>query len=131
MLPQRIRKHLCEIPRSPLPVTYQVLAKALELSPPNTIHQLTVGLEHLIEEDACAARPLIAALVISKARGGLPAPGYFESARRVGRFHGEPSGPEAPPFIKLSSTERSNSGAHLRSSEQPIAAANVSRGESP
>jgi hypothetical protein len=100
MLPQRIREHLCKIPRNALPVTYQVLAKALELSPPNTIHQLTVGLEHLIEEDACAARPLIAALVISKARGGLPAPGFFESARRVGRFHGEPSGPEASAFYK-------------------------------
>jgi len=56
-----------------LTITYGGLARLLELSPPNTIHQITVGLEHLMEEDAEAGRPFIAALVLSKARGGLPA----------------------------------------------------------
>jgi hypothetical protein len=103
MLPQRVRALLCEIAGKAQPnppVTYQVLAKALELSPPNTIHQLTVALEYLIEEDAAAARPLIAALVISKARGGLPAPEFFECAKRVGRFHGDPLGSEASAFYE-------------------------------
>jgi hypothetical protein len=45
----------------------------------------------LIEEDADAARPLIASLVISKVRGGLPAPGFFDCARRVKRFGEDPS----------------------------------------
>jgi hypothetical protein len=98
MLTHRIRKYLCHSAGTAQPITYQALAKALELSPPNTIFQLTVGLEHLIEEDADAAHPLIAALVISKARGGLPAPGFFECAKRVGRFHGDPQGPEASAF---------------------------------
>mgnify|MGYP001600255520 FL=1 len=98
MLQQRIREHLCKIAKSAQPVTYQALAKALELSPPNTIHQLTVALECLIEEDANAARPLIAALVISKARGGLPAPGFFECAKRVGLFHGHHSGANASAY---------------------------------
>jgi hypothetical protein len=98
MLPQRVRALLCEIAAKAQPVTYQALAKALELSPPNTIHQLTAALECLIEEDAAASRPLIAALVISKARGGLPAPGFFECAKRVGRFHGDPLGSEASAF---------------------------------
>tara|TARA_R110000787_G_scaffold69699_2_gene155060 strand:+ start:112 stop:462 length:351 start_codon:yes stop_codon:yes gene_type:complete len=98
MLKQRIRDHLCEIAEHALPITYQALAKALQLSPPNTIHQLTVALECLIEEDVTAGHPLIAALVISKARGGLPAPGFFECARRVGRFDGDPLGPEASNF---------------------------------
>lgn len=98
MLPQRIRAHLCDIAGSASPITYQALAKTLELSPPNTIHQLTVGLEHLMEEDASHTRPFIAALVISKTRGGLPAPGFFECAMRVGRFQGDPSGPEASDF---------------------------------
>ena len=53
---------------------------------------------NLIEEDAAAARPLIAALVVSKARGGLPAPGFFDCARRVGCFDGDPSGPEGSAF---------------------------------
>lgn len=98
MSAKRIREYLSELSETALPMTYQALAKALELSPPNTIHQLTVALEDLIEEDVAAGRPLIAALVISKARGGLPAPGFFECAQRVGRFNGDPSAPEASNF---------------------------------
>ena len=47
-----------------------------------------------MEADAAAARPLIATLVVSKAQGGLPGPGFFDCARRVGRFDGDPSGPD-------------------------------------
>jgi hypothetical protein len=36
---------------------------------------VTEALERLMEEDAAADRPFIAALAISKARGGLPGPG--------------------------------------------------------
>ena len=43
--------------------------------PPRSIHRVTEALERLMEEDAAADRPFIAALDISKARGGLPAPG--------------------------------------------------------
>lgn len=70
VLARRVRMHLCRIAGEGTPITYQALAKTLDLSPPNTIHQLSVALECLIEEDAAAARPLIAALVISKVRGG-------------------------------------------------------------
>ena len=51
-----------------------------------------------MEEDAAADRPFIAALAISKARGGLPAPGFFECARRLGRFAGDPHGQDARIF---------------------------------
>lgn len=98
VLARRVRIHLRWVARQTPPITYQALAKSLGLSPPNTIHQLTVALERLMEEDAKAIRPLIAALVVSKARGGLPAPGFFECARRVGRFDGDPSGPDAAVF---------------------------------
>ena len=98
VLALRVRTHLCRIVGQATPITYQALARALRLSPPNTIHQLTVALECLMEEDAAAARPLIAALVVSKVRGGLPAPGFFDCARRVGRFDGDPSGPEGSAF---------------------------------
>jgi hypothetical protein len=81
-----------------LTITYGGLARLLELSPPNTIHQITVGLEHLMEEDAEAGRPFIAALVLSKARGGLPAMGFFDCARRLGRFAGDPNSVEARSF---------------------------------
>jgi hypothetical protein len=98
VLALRVRAYLCRIAGHATPITYQALAKALGLAPPNTIHQLTVALECLIEEDAAAARPLIAALVVSKARDGLPAPGFFQCAQRVGRFDGDPWGPEIPIF---------------------------------
>lgn len=49
-------------------------------------------------EDAATDRPFIAAIAISKARGGLPAPGFFDCARRLGRFAGDEEGPEAWAF---------------------------------
>lgn len=98
ILALRVRVHLCVIAGQATPITYSALARALDLAPPNTIHQLTIALESLMEEDAAADRPLIAALVVSKARGGLPAPGFFDCARRVGRFDGDPAGPECAAF---------------------------------
>jgi hypothetical protein len=94
----RVRASLERIARRRVPITYQKLAKALQLSPPNTIHQLTAALEQLMEEDAAAGRPLIAALVISKVRDGLPAPGFFDCARRVAQYAGTADGPEAWAF---------------------------------
>ena len=94
----RLRKHLQRIAERRVPITYQELAKALGLTPPNTIHQVAEALELLIAEDAATDRPFIAAIAISKARGGLPAPGFFECARRVGRFAGDEAGPEAWAF---------------------------------
>lgn len=82
----RVRAQLRLAARRGTPVTYRDLALALDLSPPNTIHQLTELLEALMAEDAAVGRPFIAALVVSKARRGLPAPGFFDCARRLGRF---------------------------------------------
>jgi hypothetical protein len=52
----------------------------------------------LVTHAAVADRPLIAALAISKARGGLPAPGFFDCARRLGPFAGDPDGQDAWSF---------------------------------
>jgi hypothetical protein len=65
---------------------------------PQSIHRVTEALERLMEEDAAAGRPFIAALAISKARGGLPGPGFFDCARRLGRFAGDPYGQDARTF---------------------------------
>ena len=77
-LARRLRAHLQALARRSLPITYQEAAKGMFLSSPNTIHQVTEALEQLMAEDAAADRPIIAAMVISKARGGLPAPGFFD-----------------------------------------------------
>ena len=94
----RLRKHLQMIAERGVSTTYQELEKALGLTPPHTIHQVAKALEHLMAEDASTDCPFIAAIVISKARGGLPAPGFFDCARRLGRFADDEAGPEAWAF---------------------------------
>ena len=94
----RLREHLRKAAERRLPVTYQEVAKALGLRPPNTIRQVAEALAQLMTEDAASGSPFIAAIVISKARGGLPAPGFFDCAARLGRFDGDAAGPEARAF---------------------------------
>jgi hypothetical protein len=94
----QLRTSLQNMAAAGLTITYGGLAKLLGLSPPNTINQITVALERLMEEDAEAGRPFIAALVLSKARGGLPAVGFFDCAQRLGRFAGDANGVEARSF---------------------------------
>ena len=94
----RIREFLESLAKRRNLITYQELANALQILPPHSIHQVTEALERLMEEDAAADRPFIAALALSKARGGLPAPGFFDCARRLGRFAGDPAGQDARTF---------------------------------
>ena len=104
-LAHRVRRHLQRIAGQAAPITYRTLAEALDLRPPNTIHQVTEALEHLMREDSVNGHPFIAALVVSRTRGGLPAPGFFETASALGRFVGEPSGPEASVFYRTAFAE--------------------------
>ena len=97
-LARRLGEHLQSLTTLRLPITYQEAARGLLLLPPNTIHQVTEALEQIMAEDAAADRPFIAALVISKWRGCLPAPGFFDCAARLGRFTGDATGPEARVF---------------------------------
>jgi len=97
-LARRLRAHLQALAALRVPITYRDVAKAMLLSPPHTIHQVTEALEQLMAEDAAADCPFIAAIVISKWRGGLPAPGFFDCAARLGRFDGDAAGPEARVF---------------------------------
>ena len=94
----RIREFLESLAKGRNLITYQELANAFQILPPHSIHQVTEALERLMEEDAAADRPFIAALALSKARGGLPAPGFFDCARRLGRFAGDPAGQDARRF---------------------------------
>lgn len=97
-LARRLRAHLQALASQRSPITYHDAAKGLRLSPPNTIHQVTQALEQLMAEDAAADCPFIAAMVISKSGGGLPAPGFFDCAARLGRFAGNATGPGAGVF---------------------------------
>ena len=66
-------------------LTYQVLAKALGLSPPGTIQRIAAALEDTMREDVAAGRPMVAALVVSRTNG-LPQRGFFDLAVELGRF---------------------------------------------
>jgi hypothetical protein len=97
-LAERVRAYLQRMATRGVPITYHDLAKALQLKPPNRIHLVTEALELLMADDIKAGRPLIAALAISKVRSGLPAPGFFDCAARLGRFSEDAAGPEAWAF---------------------------------
>ncbi len=79
-------------------VTYRDMARALLVTPPNTIHQVTVALERLMKEDAVARRPFIAAIAVSATLGDLPRRGFFDCASRLGRFAGDPDSQDATTF---------------------------------
>jgi len=89
--PAAARAFLQEAARCRRLVAYREMASALKVMPPNTIHQVTVALELLMEEDA-------AALAVSGTLGDLPRRGFFDCASRLGRFAGNPDGPDARTF---------------------------------
>jgi hypothetical protein len=73
-------------------LTYLDAADGIDLPPPKRIHRVTRLLERLIREDAGNGRPILAALVVSRVRQGLPAPGFFDLLVRLDR-----ADPEAEP----------------------------------
>jgi hypothetical protein len=94
----RVRAFLENRAKRRIPITYQELAKALQILPPHSIQRVTEALERLREGDASRGRPFIAALATNKARGGLPAPRFSDCVRRLGRFAGDPHGQDARTF---------------------------------
>jgi hypothetical protein len=93
-----LRDELLGRVRTGLPATYKELADRLALAPPYMIHRITEALERLMDEDAAAGRPLLAAFAVSKARSGVPARGFFLKAQTLGLFSGDPEGREALEF---------------------------------
>ncbi|WP_299363102.1 hypothetical protein [uncultured Paracoccus sp.] len=75
-------------------LTYQALAAVLGLTPPGTIQRIAAALEQTMREDVVAGRPMIAALVVSRA-DGLPRRGFFDLAVALGRFPADPGGHRA------------------------------------
>ena len=79
-------------------MTYAELADAAAVPPPHRIHTLTQWLEDSMRADHAVGAPLHAALVISRNRGGLPAPGFFELCRGLGLYDGPVRGSAAAAF---------------------------------
>ena len=79
-------------------VTYAEMADAANIPAPQRIHKLTVWLETTMRQDHSAGQPLRAALVISRSRNGLPAPGFFLLCQALGIYQGPETGADATQF---------------------------------
>lgn len=95
---ERLERLLIAAAREGRVMTYAEAARALALPPPHTIHRTAELLEALMRHHAAARAPHLASLVVSKARAGLPAPGYFVLAGELGLYSGPPDGPAARAF---------------------------------
>lgn len=91
----RLRVNLRMVAALQATVTYHEAARGIGLTPPHVIHSVATLLEELMEEDAAEGHPFIAAMVLSRARDGLPAPGFFQAAARLGRYRGDAWSAEA------------------------------------
>ena len=95
---KNIRAYLNGLPIKELPITYGQLARAMGLNTPGSIAKVTQALEETMAEDARIGAPFVAALVISKASGTIPARGFFDQAHKVGR--GVQAGEDSETFYK-------------------------------
>ncbi len=93
-----LSRQLDELARGGRTATYQEVARALGLEPPQTIFRLTQALEHTMSRDAEQDRPLRAAVVVSRTGNGQPATGFFIHARQLGCYDGPDRGPLARQF---------------------------------
>ena len=97
MLKERLRQVLIDQAQTGGTTTYGELANRLALEPPNTIRRITEALEDLMAEDVAAGRPILAAICVSKARTGIPQPGFFLTAQALGVFSAIPRAPRHLP----------------------------------
>lgn len=78
--------------------TYGEAVRELDVPGPGAVRTLTDAAERLMAEDAAAGRPFRAAVLAGRLRNGLPGPGFFQTARALGRHDGRDEGPEAEAF---------------------------------
>jgi len=95
---QRAEMALASVLKAERLITYAELADAAQIPGPHRIHKLTIWLEALLETDHANGTQLRAARVISRNRGGIPAPGFFLKCAALGIYDGPPDGPKAITF---------------------------------
>ena len=96
----RLEVMLLDAARERRMMTYRDVARGLEIKPPHTIHKAALLIEALMRRHAEAGVPQLASLVISRARGGLPAPGYFMLLHELNLFDGDEEGEAARTYHK-------------------------------
>jgi len=91
---------LIDAARSGRTLTYAEVAKSLLIQPPHTIHKAALVIEDLMRSQAAGNEPQLASFVVSKARAGLPAPGFFILTRELGLYDGADDGAAARAFVE-------------------------------
>ena len=81
----RLRVNLRMVAALGATITYHEAARGIGLTPPHVIHSVTTLLEELMAEDAAAGHPFIAAMVVSRARDGLPGAAASSQAAAAAR----------------------------------------------
>ena len=81
--------------------TYAEIAAEAGIPGPHAIHKLTDALERIVSLDHAEGRPLRAAVAVSKSRGGLPGPGFFQHCTALGLYFGPDRGAQAEIFHRL------------------------------
>lgn len=94
-----LRDILEEVAARGTTITYRELADELDIASPHVIRQVGDLLERTMREDAAVGHPFLASVVVSQAEG-LPRRGFFERARRLGRYQGDAEGPEARAYFE-------------------------------
>tara|TARA_E500000305_G_scaffold106292_2_gene104711 strand:+ start:1699 stop:2073 length:375 start_codon:yes stop_codon:yes gene_type:complete len=97
----RMIEALEERARAERTITYAELAEMASIPGRYRIHRLTEALEDLTTRDHQSGAPLRAAAAISKARDGLPGPGFFQHCAGLGLYFGPDHGPQAETFHRL------------------------------
>lgn len=77
-----LRAKLTELATAGQTITYGDLARELNLPAPS-ITALTAMLETLMEQDAAAGRPFLAAVMAGRLGDGMPSLGFFEKAAEL------------------------------------------------
>jgi hypothetical protein len=111
---ERLELLLIEQAKKRETITYQQVAQQLELKPPHTIHQTTELIELMMRLHAKAGAPQLASIVISKTRGGLPAPGFFMLLQEMGIYNGSLEGEDAHQFHKQEILRCFDAISHLK-----------------
>ncbi len=78
----RLALRLTELAAAGQTITYGDLARELDLPAPS-ISTLTAMLETLMEQDAAAGRPFLAAVLEGRLGDGMPSLGFFEKAAEL------------------------------------------------
>lgn len=111
---ERLELLLIEQAKKRETLTYQQVAQQLELKPPHTIHQAAELIEMMMRLHAKAGAPQLGSMVISKTRGGLPAPGFFILLKELGLYEGSVDGEDAHQFHKKEMMHCFDAMSHLK-----------------